>query len=503
MSKSIALASIIWGGAILLSRFIGLIREATIGRVLGVGINADVYLTSFVIPDFLNSLLAGGALSIVFIPIFGSYLTLNRTDEAWKAFRAIALSILIFCLISGTLLWAYMPELVLLVAPGFSPSQSSKLVYLTRIILPAQLFHLVGGLLSAVLQSYDRHTIPALAPLIYTLGIILGGLVGQDAEGFSWGVLVGSFVGPFMLPLIGCRKLGLTLWIDKDFYKNPDLKIYFTRSLPIMLGWSIVILDDWFLRRFGSYLGNGSVATIQYAKNIMRVPMGVFGLASGVAIYPTLTRLIGNKDIEGAYIIITKVIKRMLVLAFAAQVVLTTSSIEIITLVYGKHLNSNQYTSIGVALNFISCGLWAWTTQSVVSRGFWVLGRNWLPTFIGTIIAVISYPIYSILSIHYGTSGLAVASSISISIYTTIMILVLRRVMPEGKDYYLSYFLKIIPTVGLAIFVNSVAISFTLNSMISLSIFFLIGYLLKVKEIHEVLNTIFSRIFAVKNLDRG
>ena len=78
MARKIAIASMIWGLSILLSRVIGLVREAAIGRILGGGASADVYLTSFVLPDFLNSLLAGGALSIVFIPIFGAYLADGR-----------------------------------------------------------------------------------------------------------------------------------------------------------------------------------------------------------------------------------------------------------------------------------------------------------------------------------------------------------------------------------------------------------------------------------------
>ena len=68
--KTIGIASLIYGVTILLSRLIGLIREAVIGRVLGVGSEADVYWTAFIIPDFLNYLLAGGILSIAFIPIF-------------------------------------------------------------------------------------------------------------------------------------------------------------------------------------------------------------------------------------------------------------------------------------------------------------------------------------------------------------------------------------------------------------------------------------------------
>ncbi|HQB46348.1 MAG TPA: hypothetical protein PLV85_22230, partial [Polyangiaceae bacterium] len=70
VTRRIGIASLIWGASIFLSRIIGLVREAVLGRILGGGKEADVFLASFIVPDFLNYLLAGGALSIVFIPIF-------------------------------------------------------------------------------------------------------------------------------------------------------------------------------------------------------------------------------------------------------------------------------------------------------------------------------------------------------------------------------------------------------------------------------------------------
>src|SRR5208283_6063618 len=96
------------------------------------------------------------------------------------------------------LLMVFARPLVGLVAPGFTnPGEVDTLVRLIRIILPAQFFLVVGGLLSAALQAQDLHFLPALAPLVYSLGIIAGGLIGAHysvvgADGFAWGVLAGS-----------------------------------------------------------------------------------------------------------------------------------------------------------------------------------------------------------------------------------------------------------------------------------------------------------------------
>jgi putative peptidoglycan lipid II flippase len=113
-------------------------------------------------------------------------------------------------------------------------------VRLIRIILPAQLFHVIGGLLSAALQAQDKHFLPAMAPLVYSLGIIAGGLIGShyagwESEGFAWGVLAGSILGPFALPLYGCLKNKMR-WHAVLTLNSPDLKRYLWLSFPIMIG---------------------------------------------------------------------------------------------------------------------------------------------------------------------------------------------------------------------------------------------------------------------------
>src|SRR4029079_7833961 len=202
-ARTIGIASAIWAGSIFLSRIMGLVREQIIGRTLGASRQADLYFASFTLPDFLNYLLAAGALSIVFIPIFLDHLERGDHKRSWEAFSVIANFILLVGSIGIALLMIFARPLAIVVAPGFTdPGDVDTLVRLIRIILPAQFFHVIGGLLSAALQARDRHVLPAMAPLVYSACIIFGGLVGANyagwgADGFAWGVLVGSVLGPF------------------------------------------------------------------------------------------------------------------------------------------------------------------------------------------------------------------------------------------------------------------------------------------------------------------
>ncbi len=151
-SRTIAFASIIWASSIFLSRVIGLVREQIIGRTLGATRQADLYFASFTLPDFLNYLLAAGALSIVFIPIFVEYVERGKHDQAWRALSAIANFILVVGGLAIALLMVFARPLAELVAPGFTGAgELDALTHLIRIILPAQIFLVIGGLLSAAL----------------------------------------------------------------------------------------------------------------------------------------------------------------------------------------------------------------------------------------------------------------------------------------------------------------------------------------------------------------
>ncbi len=407
----------------------GLIREQIIGRTLGASREADLYFASFTLPDFLNYLLAAGALSIVFIPIFLEHLQRGDPERGWKAFSAIANFILLAGCLGIALLMLFARSLVGVVAPGFTnPHEVETLVRLTRIILPAQFFLVIGGLLSAALQAQDRHFLPAMAPLVYSAGIIVGGVAGAyysglGAEGFAWGVLAGAILGPFALPLFGCLRTRMR-WYPILSFRNPDLKRYLWLSLPIMVGFSIVAVDEWIVKNQASYLDAGVLSYLQYGRTLMKVPIGVFGMAAGVAAYPTISRLVATGRIAQAYRLLCRGVRLMLAATFAAQVCLTLAGFEAAYLIWG--LFAARFTvadaqATATLLGYLCLGLAGWAAQSVISRGFYALNSTWLPTMIGTAVAFTMVPVYVLLRQHWGAVGLAVSSAFAILVYVLLL----------------------------------------------------------------------------------
>jgi putative peptidoglycan lipid II flippase len=427
MSRRLAIASLIWTVALLASRVLGLIRDAVLGATLGVGPEADAYAAAFRIPDLLGMVVSGGALSIVFIPMFTGMLTRGEEARAWAAFSRVANLILVLALVLVPALWVAMPHLTALLAPGFDAEQAALLVRLSRIVLPAQVFHLLSGLLGAALLSRDRHTIPALAPLVYNGAIIVLGWWMGSAEGFAWGVLVGAFLGPFLLPLLACLQDGLR-WEARFDWGHEEVRRYLAAALPIMFAFSIVGLDDVLWTHSASGLDPGSVASLQYAKTLMRVPIGVFGFAMGYAAYPTLARLHAEGRPKEAWETLRAAVARTLVLAFGSQIVLTVASPEIGTLVYGStRIPPDRMASLGTFLGAFSLSIAAWSAQTLLSRGFYAQGRTWLPTRVGFFFMVLAVPAYAEAARRAGALGLALASSAVITGYVVTLYVLLRR----------------------------------------------------------------------------
>ena len=153
--------------------------------------------------------MAGGTVSITFISIFTRYVAEGREEEAQKAFSIVITVMTSVLLVGVALAMVFTPQVTRLIFPKFSPQQLELCVYLTRILLPAQIFFYVGGVVSAVLLSRRLFLFPALGPLIYNLGIILGGMLLGAKLGIASlavGALAGAFAGPFLLNAVGAAR---------------------------------------------------------------------------------------------------------------------------------------------------------------------------------------------------------------------------------------------------------------------------------------------------------
>ncbi len=430
-------ATLLLMSAVMLSRVIGYGREAYIAFAFGAGPQTDAYVAAFTLPDFLNYIVAGGAASITFISIYTRFLAEKRNEDAQKTF-SIIITVMTAVMIVGTIVTEiFAPQFVRWFVKGFSPAQIDLCVHLTRILLPAQIFFYVGGVVSAVLLSHRLFLFPAFGPLIYNVFIIVGGVVGGRHFGIAslaYGALIGSFVGPFLASVIGAAKIGTGYRVSFDIM-NPAFREWVKLSVPLMLGVSLVTADDWILRHYAAS-GVGDIARLNYAKRLLAVPIAVLGQATGQASLPFFARLFNEKKLKEFAATVNDSVYRVSAASFLATAWMMAAALPMIDLVYrrGKFLFVDAETS-AIYFFWFSLSLALWAAQGLYARAFYAAGDTLTPMLAVSVITAASLPVYSVLFRAFGVIGLAWASDIGISINLLALALLLhsKKLVPLGE----------------------------------------------------------------------
>jgi putative peptidoglycan lipid II flippase len=430
-------ATLLLISAVMLSRVIGYARDAYIAWAYGAGGQTDAYVAAFTLPDFLNYVVAGGAASITFISIYTRFLAEKREADAQKTF-SIIITVMTAVMIVGTILTEiFAPQFVRWFVKGFSPQQIDLCVHLTRILLPAQIFFYVGGVVSAVLLSHRLFLFPAFGPLIYNVCIIFGGVVGGRHFGIAslaYGALIGSFAGPFLASVIGAVRIGTGYKPSFDV-TNPAFLEWVRLSVPLMLGVSLVTADDWILRHYAAS-GVGDITRLTFAKRLFAVPIAVLGQATGQASLPFFARLYNEKKLKEFAATVNDSVYRVSAASLLATGWMMVAAIPLIDLVYrrGKFSFADTQTS-AVYFFWFSLSLVLWSAQGLYARAFYAAGDTLTPMVAVSVITVASLPVYSVLFHTFGVVGLAWASDIGIGINLLALagLLHYRKLVPLGE----------------------------------------------------------------------
>ena len=429
-------ATLLLMSAITLSRVIGYIREAYIAYAFGAGKMTDAYVAAFTLPDWLNYIVAGGTASITFIAIYTRFLAEKREQDAQKTF-SIIITVMTTVLVAGTIIAEiFTPQFAGWMFSGFNSEQMRLCIHLTRILLPAQIFFYVGGVVSAVLLSHRLFLLPAFGPLIYNVFIIAGGVLGGRRMGISslaFGAIAGSIAGPFLINAIGAAKIGTGYRPSFDV-KNPAFREWVRLSIPLMLGVSLVTADDWILRYFASS-GVGEIARLNFAKRLFAVPIAILGQAAGQASLPFFSRLFGEKKFEEFAATVNASVYRITAASLLMTGWMMAIAAPLVDLVYRRgSFTFADSESTAIYFFWFSLSLAVWSSQALYARAFYASGNTLTPMVASTVIMLASLPIYKFLFHTLSVTGLAIASDIGIAANAMAIALLLhiRGLVPLG-----------------------------------------------------------------------
>ncbi len=412
----------------LLSRVIGLIRDQFIAYKFGAGHNTDAYNVAFYLPELINYLLVGGAASITFVTILERYRANNNEREGERALSVILNTMVLVlgtAIILGEIFTRYYIRLY------FDPNSPEGILstQITRILLPGQLFFFAGGVLTAVLLVRKQFTFQALTPLIYNVCIIMGGALLASRMGIASlgvGALAGAYLGAFLLNAYGAYRAGMRYQPILDL-KHPGLREWVRLSLPLMLGVTVITLDSQILGYFAKH-GAGDISRLTYAKRLFTAPMAIIGQAAGAASLPFFAALYGRNQFDAFRSAVNRSVSRLIAFSFlgsAAMIALARPAVDIIFRRGSFHATDATATASYFAIFAISLALW--TAQAIYARAFYAAGETFIPMLAGTIVTLITIPIYWTLHQHFNVIGLAWASDLAITLHTVTLALLLHR----------------------------------------------------------------------------
>jgi putative peptidoglycan lipid II flippase len=431
--------------AVLGSRVLGLVREQVLAALFGAHREFDAFVTAFRIPNLLRDLFAEGALSAAFVTTFSQKLSKEGDKAAWRLANLVLNALIVvlgLITIAGILV---SPWLVRIIAPGFGqiPGKTELTTTLTRIMFPFLPMVAFAALAMGMLNAKHRFGVPASASMMFNVGSIVGGLAfafllapgflhnpslaGRAMVGMSIGTLIGGAM-QWMIQIPSLRSVGYHYEATLDWH-DPGFRQVLHLLGPSVIGTAAVQVNIFVDQWFASYFGNGAVAWLNCAFRLMQFPIGLFGVAIGVATLPTVSA----HAVRGDMVEFRKVLGRSIRLAFflcvPAACGLSVLAKPIISTIY-QHGKFDTFATLQTiaCVRAFSVGLVAYAAIKIIAPTFYALGDSRTPMYVAiAAIAVNAGTDYLFaITCHMKTAGLALSTS-TVALFNFFLLLGLMR----------------------------------------------------------------------------
>lgn len=507
--------------AVFISRFLGLIRDWLLVTRFNPQ-DLGVYIAAFRIPNMIFELLVMGALTSAFIPVFTTYLDTKGKDEAFAiASSVINIGLIIFVLFA-LLMLVFTGGISKAFAPGFDEGEIRQMVSFTRIIIIAQVFPLIiGTFFTGILQSFKNFLLPALAPVVYNVGIIIGIIFLSPFIGL-YGPVIGVVIGAILFAVIQIP-LVFSLGYRHHFHLNihhPGTREIGKLMLPRTIGLAVSQIDTTIDLILSTLLGSVAVTIFNFAQHLQQVPIGLFGASIAQATLPSLSSYFAKNNLDEFKKIFFNAYHQILFFIVPISAIMIVLRLPIVRLVFGIRSLLDLETTIGISktLALFSVSLFAQSLVQLVGRGFYALHDSKTPV----VLAALGVAVNTILSIvfvsvyHFNVWALAASTSIASIIHLLLLLTFLHK-----KINLFDQWLLFLPTIkiflsgavtGVALYIpikllDSLVFDTTrtinlimltsVSAFIGLSVYFFLAWFLEISQI-DIIFRLFRRAKAIR-----
>ncbi len=417
--RKLARSTLIFSVATGLSRVLGLAREMVAAYYFGVNGAINAFTVAFQIPNLVRALLADAALSGAFVPVFSDLLEKGERKRAWRVASTIFWLVL---LVLGGLTALFILIAPILIRPFGEPGGDFDLaVGLSRVLFPIVVLLGLSGVIVGILNTYDHFTVPALTPVFWNLAIIAGlwlgvpRVTGEDAQLYVYAgaILVATLI-QLLLPVPWLRGLDGRLQLVLD-WRDPAVRRVFRLMLPVTLTLGLINVNAVIDTLFASRLLDPDLApaAINAAFRLYMLPQGMFSVAIATVLFPALARLASRNDLDAFRATVSTGLRQIGFLLIPASIVSAVLAEPIVRLVYERGaFTEADVTVVAGCLAAFSLGLVFNGWMLMLTRGFYGLQSNWLPTgvAVGTLglNAVLDVALYRV-----GIWGIPLATSLA------------------------------------------------------------------------------------------
>lgn len=401
----------------LLSRILGLVRDVVVASYFGA--RADAFFVAFKIPNFFRRLFAEGAFSVAFVPVLSEYRTQRGLPDVQRLVAAVMGSLGLSLGLITAIALVGAPLLAMIFAPGFmqDPAKMALTADMLRITFPYLMLISLTAFYGSVLNSYGQFAIPAFTPVLLNICLIVSALwlspvLETPIMALAWGVLIAGFVQLlFQLPFVARQKL-----LVRPRYQPKDEGVMRIMKLmvPALFGVSVSQINLLLDVLLASFLEAGSVTWLYYSDRLAQLPLGIFAIAIGVVILPSLSRKFAEDNPDNFADTLDWAVRMVMLIGVPAALAICLLAEPLMaTLFYHGEMTAYDIGKMAMSVKAYGFGLLAFMLIKVLAPGYYARQDTKTPVKIGIMAMVANMILNLALVFPLAHVGLALATAIS------------------------------------------------------------------------------------------